>query len=139
MTLNLLGFALAFELAVPCEVFGIDRSGMGMPNYRLLLCRTEDGPLRANVGYSVEVPYDLSTLVAADTVIVPAWRDIAEPPPEPFLEALQRAYRRGARIVSLCSGAFVAPASRRPRSLDKFQMVSLRHRPARKPNAQTCL
>src|SRR5947209_10390720 len=90
----------AFELAVPCEVFGIDRSAMGVPNYRLLLCRTESGPLRANVGYSIEVPYDLSALVEADTVVVPAWRDIDEPPPELYLEALQQAYRRGARIVS---------------------------------------
>src|SRR5947209_4071816 len=102
---------LAFELAVPCEVFGIDRSAMGMPNYRLLLCRVERGPLRANVGYSIEVPYDLATLVEADTVVVPAWRDISETPPEPFLEALREASRRGARIVSLCSGAFVLAAA----------------------------
>jgi transcriptional regulator GlxA family with amidase domain len=102
---------LAFELAVPCEVFGVDRSTMGAPNYRLLLCRVEPGPLHAKVGYSIEVPYDLSTLVEADTIIIPAWRDIDERPPEPLLEALHDAYRGGARIASLCSGAFVLAAA----------------------------
>ena len=26
-----------FEMAVPCEVFGADRSDMGLPNYRFLV------------------------------------------------------------------------------------------------------
>jgi transcriptional regulator GlxA family with amidase domain len=102
---------LAFEMVVPCEVFGIDRSRMGVPNYRLMLCRIEPGPLRMIVGFSIDVPYDLAALEEADTVIVPGWRDIDEPPPEPLLQALQRAHGRGARIVSLCSGAFVLAAA----------------------------
>jgi transcriptional regulator GlxA family with amidase domain len=102
---------LPFELAVPCEVFGIDRSAMGVPNYRLLLCRVEPGPLTAAVGYSIQVEHDLTMLVEADTVIVPAWRDIDELPPEQLLSALRQAYTRGTRVVSLCSGAFVLAAA----------------------------
>lgn len=101
----------AFDLAVPCEVFGIDRAAMGVPNYRLLLCGVEDGPLQAKVGFSIDVPYGLAALAEADTVIIPAWRDIDETPPEALLEALQSAYRRGGRIASLCSGAFVLAAA----------------------------
>jgi transcriptional regulator GlxA family with amidase domain len=96
-----------FEMAVPCEVFGIDRSDMGVPNYRLLVCAAEEGPLRAKAGFTIEVPCGLSDLREADTVVIPAWRDVDETPEEALLEGLRQSYRRGARIASLCSGAFV--------------------------------
>jgi transcriptional regulator GlxA family with amidase domain len=40
-------------------------------------------------------------------VVVPAWKNVEDdrPPPE-LIDALQRAHRRGARIMSVCSGAF---------------------------------
>ena len=100
-----------FEMAVPCEVFGIDRSDMGVPNYRLIVCAAEEGPLRTKAGVGIEAPYGLSDLHGAQTVVVPAWRDVEETPPAALLEALRRSYRRGARIVSLCSGAFVLAAA----------------------------
>jgi transcriptional regulator GlxA family with amidase domain len=96
-----------FEMAVPCEVFGIERSDMKVPNYRLLVCAAEEGPLRAKAGFTIEAPCGLSDLREADTVVVPAWRDVDEAPEEALLEGLRQAYRRGARIASLCSGAFV--------------------------------
>src|SRR3954468_14193143 len=101
-----------FEMAVPCEVFGVDRSAMGVPNYRLIVCVAEEGPLRTNVGrLEIEAPYGLSDLHEAQTIVVPAWRDIDETPPSALLEALRQSCRRGARIVSLCSGAFVLAAA----------------------------
>jgi transcriptional regulator GlxA family with amidase domain len=100
-----------FEMAVPCEVFGIDRSDMGVPNYRFLICSAERGPVHIRGGLSVEAPRRISVLQEADTVVVPAWRDVDETPPEDLLEALRRAYERGTRIVSLCSGAFVLAAA----------------------------
>jgi AraC family transcriptional regulator, transcriptional activator FtrA len=100
-----------FEMAVPCEVFGSDRSDMGMPNYRLTVCSVEKGPLRTKAGFTVEAPYDLSMLREADTIVVPAWPNIDETPPAALLEALRRGYGRGARIASLCSGAFILAAA----------------------------
>jgi transcriptional regulator GlxA family with amidase domain len=100
-----------FEMAVPCEVFGIDRSDMGVPNYRLIVCAAEEGPLRTKAGFGIEVSFGLSDLHQAQTVVVPAWRDVEETPPAALLEALRRSYRRGVRIVSLCSGAFVLAAA----------------------------
>lgn len=100
-----------FEMAVPCEVFGVDRSEMGVPNYRFLICSAESGPLRTKMGFGVEAPHEISVLREADTVVVPAWRDVDEVPPEDLLEALRRAYGRGTRVVSLCSGAFVLAAA----------------------------
>jgi AraC family transcriptional activator FtrA len=44
-------------------------------------------------------------------VVVPAWLDVEEAPPAELVEALRQSYRRGARVVSLCSGAFVLAAA----------------------------
>jgi len=97
-----------FETAVPCEVFGIDRSAMGAPTYGLMLCAADPPPLRTTEGgFTIDTPYDLSHLPQADTVIVPAWRDVRETPPDNLLDALRAAHDRGSRIASLCSGAFV--------------------------------
>lgn len=96
-----------FDLAVPCEVFGIDRSAMGAPTYDLLVCAADPPPLRTQAGFTIDNLLDLSALQRAGTVVVPAWRDVDETPPESLLEALRMAHRRGARIASLCSGAFV--------------------------------
>src|SRR5215212_6502873 len=79
-----------FEMAVPCEVFGIDRSDMGVPNYRLIVCAAEEGPLRTKAGFGIEAPYGLSDLHEAQTVVVPAWRDVEEPPPVCLTVAGQR-------------------------------------------------
>src|SRR5712692_7860856 len=66
-----------FETAVPCEVFGIDRSAMGAPTYGLFLCAADPPPLRTTEGgFTIDTPHDLTALPQADTVIVPAWRDI---------------------------------------------------------------
>ncbi|GAA3233269.1 hypothetical protein GCM10020256_49310 [Streptomyces thermocoprophilus] len=43
--------------------------------------------------------------------MVPAWRSITSPPPEEALDALRRAHEEGARIVGLCTGAFVLAAA----------------------------
>jgi transcriptional regulator GlxA family with amidase domain len=82
-----------------------------VPNYRLLVCAAEPGLLRTEAGFSIRAQYTLRELDQADTIVVPAWRDIHERPPERLLAALRRAHRRGARIASLCSGAFVLAAA----------------------------
>ena len=96
-----------FHLAVPCLVFGEDRTEEGIPAFRLLVCGERRGSLRTSSGFSIEAPHGLSSLAEAGTIIVPSWRNIAERPPEALLKALRRAHARGATIVGLCLGAFV--------------------------------
>lgn len=101
-----------FELAVACEVFGIDRSDLVSPWYRFLVCAAEPGPLRAGDGlFSIDAPYGLAEARKADTVIVPAGVGRDREPPEPMLDALRYAHKRGARILSVCTGAFVLAAA----------------------------
>ncbi|EME97026.1 GlxA family transcriptional regulator [Streptomyces mobaraensis] len=100
-----------FESSIPLSVFGIDRQDAGVPRYRLLVCAGEDVPLRTTGGLELTAPYGLEALSRAGTVVVPAWRSITQPPPPAALDALRRAHEEGARIVGLCTGAFVLAAA----------------------------
>jgi transcriptional regulator GlxA family with amidase domain len=62
-------------------------------------------------GLACAAPYDLAAVRGADLVIIPNWRDPAEPPPLALLEALRAAHVAGARIAGLCSGTFVLAAA----------------------------
>jgi AraC family transcriptional activator FtrA len=62
-------------------------------------------------GFDVLVPHGLEALERAETVIVPGIGDRAWPiAPEP-VEALRAAAARGARVASICTGAFVLAAA----------------------------
>ena len=93
-----------FELAAACEVFGVDRE-LADPWYDFTICGQDDaevgGWLRAGIRHGLEA------LADADTVIVPSCRDVAEPPPPALVDAVRAAHRAGARVASLCTGAFV--------------------------------
>ncbi|MGY6022940.1 GlxA family transcriptional regulator [Streptomyces spinosirectus] len=101
-----------FELAVVCEVFGIDRSDDGLPVYDFAVASAEGPVLNTRAGYSMNVAHGLERLEEADLIAVPAGarygsRDF---PPE-LLEALRRGVERGARVLSVCSGVFVLAAA----------------------------
>ena len=100
-----------FESSIPLSVFGIDRQDAGVPRYRLLVCGGEEGPLRTTGGLELTAPYGLEAIARAGTVVVPAWRSITSPPPAEALDALRRAHEEGARIIGLCTGAFVLAAA----------------------------
>jgi transcriptional regulator GlxA family with amidase domain len=57
-------------------------------------------------GFDLHVDDDLSWLSRADTIVVPGWCGSANPVGDDLAEALRRAHRRGARLVSFCTGAF---------------------------------
>jgi transcriptional regulator GlxA family with amidase domain len=96
-----------FEMAVPCEVFGIDRSELADPWYDFKVCAGDPPPLRTEGGFSIDTPFGLDDVVKADTVVVPAAMRRGRTYPPAAIEALREAHRRGARILSLCTGAFM--------------------------------
>ena len=93
-----------FELAAACEVFGVDR-GLDRSWYDFRICGEDD----AEVGgwLSAGITHGLASLAGADTVIVPSCRDAAQPPPTALVDAVRAAHQGGARVASLCTGAFV--------------------------------
>jgi AraC family transcriptional activator FtrA len=96
-----------FEFGCAAGLFAPIRPELDVPWYTTHLCAAEPGALRMLGGTQVQLPHGLEALDHADTIIVPGWRDPSERPPQPLLDALVRAHKRGARIASICSGAFV--------------------------------
>lgn len=96
-----------FEFGCAVELFALERPELGVPWYTHAVCAAEPGPLRALGGLSVHVPHGLAALDAADTIVIPGWRGVAEPPSPALADALRRASARGARICTICSGSFV--------------------------------
>jgi transcriptional regulator GlxA family with amidase domain len=64
------------------------------------------GESRSPEGVVIQTPYGLDELAAADTVIIPA-RIFPGGLPEDVAKALRAAHDRGARMLSMCTGAFV--------------------------------
>ena len=101
-----------FEFGVICEVFGIDRSADGVPNFDFKICGPVAGkPLRTSVGATITPDHDFSALVGADLVAVPAVSTQYGGYPEEALEALRAASAAGSIILTVCSGAFVVGAA----------------------------
>jgi transcriptional regulator GlxA family with amidase domain len=103
--------AAAFELGVVCEVFGLDRSADGLPRYDFAIATTEPGEVTTSSGFTINVEHGLERTARADLVVIPAWYDVHREPPEPLLAAVRDAVARGARVLSVCSGAFVLAAA----------------------------
>ncbi len=101
----------AFEFSAVCEIFGDDLSDRVPGWYRFAICSPSPAPVHASVGAMSVVPTaPLSVLDEADTILVLPFRE-HEGPPEALLEGLRRASRRGARIASICTGAFALAAA----------------------------
>lgn len=95
-----------FELVIAAAVLGEPHPGTPTPWYRFRIASAVPGALRTTVGLGLVPDADLSAVRRADTVIVPAWPDRLRPPEDAVVEALLAASARGARIVSICTGAF---------------------------------
>src|SRR4051794_858268 len=100
-----------FEVAVPCEGFGRPRRELADPWYDFRICSAEPGRTQVGGGFIAGAPHGLDELVRADTVIVPACENVHCAQPPELVEAVRAAHKRGARVVSLCSGAFVLAAA----------------------------
>jgi transcriptional regulator GlxA family with amidase domain len=97
----------AFDLAIPAQVF----ADPGLPRrYEFTVCAPVAGLVRSTAGYSVQAEHGLEALAAADTVVVPGYLPLGDPG-ERVCSALRQAAGRGARIVSVCTGAFALAAA----------------------------
>ena len=97
-----------FDLSTPIEVFARTRLPGGGPAYRVLVCGT--GPSVDAGLFTLRPHCGLAALAEADTIILPG-RTENGPLPGGVLDALRAAAARGARIASICAGAFVLAAT----------------------------
>jgi len=97
---------VAFDLAIPSQVFGhADERG----HYRFTVCAEQPGTVPTTTGFGIHVESGLEALRHADTVIVPGFRPLEVT--GPVQVALREASTRGARMVSICTGAFALAAA----------------------------
>ncbi|MFF4416932.1 transcriptional regulator FtrA [Streptosporangium sp. NPDC001559] len=100
-----------FELGCVVEIFGIPRPELDVPWYELTVCAETPADLRVVGGFTMRAGHGLDVAAAADTVIVPAVADVRGEVSAGLVTALRTAHERGARIVSICSGAFALAAA----------------------------
>jgi transcriptional regulator GlxA family with amidase domain len=96
---------VAFDLTTITQTFGHPDE---REHYLLEVCAVEPGPVATHTGFSLLVSHGLEALARADTVFVPGF--VGEVP-EAARAALRAAAGRGARMVSICTGAFALAAS----------------------------
>lgn len=96
---------VAYDLAIPCEVFARVVSGDGCSAYRVMVCG-EAEEVRAGA-FGIRAPYGLDSLASADTIVIPGVEDPSAPVPTPVLDAIGGAWANGARVLSICTGSFV--------------------------------
>jgi transcriptional regulator GlxA family with amidase domain len=103
-----------FELGVVYEVFGVDRTDDGVPAFDFAVVSVDDQPLTASHGGMTLLPeHGLERLATADLICIPATGadgnacDVQVEVDPRVRDALLAAVARGARILTVCSGAFV--------------------------------
>jgi len=97
---------VAFDLTAPAQAFGLASRAGGEPLYEFSTCSVDGEEVRTTSGFGVAPQAGLGALRRADTVVVPAYAAVLDPPPPEALAALRVAAARGSRVLSVCSGAF---------------------------------
>jgi transcriptional regulator GlxA family with amidase domain len=96
---------ISFDLATVCETFRYATSSSGQPYYQVTVCAEQQ---ELDVGaFCIGIKNDLTALEVADTIIVPGISFSPLLLSSTVLEILRKAARRGTRIASICTGAFV--------------------------------
>ncbi|WCS23697.1 helix-turn-helix domain-containing protein [Methylobacterium sp. NMS14P] len=100
---------VAADLSIPCAVFDRVAGPDGGAFYEVRVCGEADEVHARHFG--LRVPYGLDALAGADTLVIPGIEDPTGPVPPAVLAAIRRAWTAGARVTSICTGAFVLAAT----------------------------
>ena len=100
-----------FDLGVPVQVFGYPRTDLGAQRYEMTVCGARPGVVPTSGGFAITAEHGLEALAEAHTVVVPGIDDLDLTIPPEVCRALADAHARGARLVSICTGAFVLAAA----------------------------
>lgn len=99
-------YTVPFDLAAPAQVFASATRSGGEPLYGFSTCSPGGEAVETTSGFRLAPQAGLKALAEAETIVVPGYAAIFDQPPSAALEALREAARRGARVISVCTGAF---------------------------------
>jgi AraC family transcriptional activator FtrA len=97
---------VAFDLTAPAQAFALAARPGGEPLYEFSTCSLDGDPVATTSGFAVTPPAGIEALARADTLVLPGYAALLSPPPEEALAAMRDAAERGARLMSICTGAF---------------------------------
>ena len=98
---------VAFDLSIPAQIFGHVSE---RHRYAFTVCARRPGLVETTTGFALRAEASLDAVRSADTVIVPGFMPLDDPGPA-VGAALRDAAARGARIASVCIGAFALAAA----------------------------
>ncbi len=96
-----------FEYSIAVEVFALQRPNLGVNWYDTQIVAAETGRIRGVGGVEIRPTAPFAAIDTAHTIIAPGWATMDQPIPPRLKRALHAAQRRGARFLSICSGAYV--------------------------------
>jgi len=105
---------VGFDAAIPPLLFSNATDADGNALYEVVTCALTPGPVAATTGFAVLPAAGPEALETADTVVIPGTR---YPPARidgvlaPEASEVLARIRRGTRLVSICTGAFVLAAA----------------------------
>ncbi|MEU6267009.1 GlxA family transcriptional regulator [Saccharopolyspora shandongensis] len=104
---------VGFDLTTVCQTFASAWLPGEESPYEVRVCSAEDVLVTAvgTSSFRLSAPFTLADLADADTIVVPGLRDHRQPPAPEALDLLTTAAARGARIASICTGAFLLAAA----------------------------
>ena len=85
------GVVVSFGLGVTAEVFGYDRTHLGLPRFDFALVTERSGEVRSDTGTRLLVDHGLERLAWSDIVTVTSWELIDATPSQELLAALRAA------------------------------------------------
>ncbi|GAB3587376.1 helix-turn-helix domain-containing protein [Amycolatopsis endophytica] len=104
---------VGYDLNITPLVFGAARQD-GEPVYDVRVCGVDDRPVRVSYGYEARFEHGPEVLDDADIVVIPGTRDVSprrHGTMSPELAAAMTRIPSSARLVSICTGAFVLGAA----------------------------
>jgi transcriptional regulator GlxA family with amidase domain len=99
---------VAFDLSIPAQIFGHPDE---RDRYGVIVCAEAPGPVTTSTGFAIVAEHGLDALARADTVLVPGFDDTGAELSASVVDALRSADDRGARMISICTGAFALAAA----------------------------
>jgi transcriptional regulator GlxA family with amidase domain len=109
-----IGEVIPFDLTIPGQIFHAARPSDHVPLYETRVCSLDGGPVACAAGFTVQPEHDAAALAWADTVVIPGTHGIGPVDDGVIgddLAGLLRDTARHARMMSICTGAFVLAAT----------------------------
>ncbi len=105
---------VGYDMSIPPQVFAEATDDSGERLYRVRVCGLDRSPIRVMAGYTIVPDHGAEVLAEADTVIVPGTR-VDGPRYQgtlsPEIADALATVRPDARVMSICTGAFVLAAA----------------------------